>query len=285
MNVITAKTAGFCFGVKRAIDLVEKTGEESAVPVYTYGPIIHNEDVVKDLEEKGITVLTDDMLGTAPKGKVILRSHGVTPDEEKRLKDAGFETIDGTCPFVKKIHNLASKYSDEGYYIIITGDPNHAEVKGIIGYIKNNSYTVVSCEEDVECLELNKYTKVALLSQTTFNLEKFHKFVEIIAKKGYDVSVLNTVCDATAKRQEEAAMIAQNVDLMLILGSKSSSNTQKLYDICSVKCKDTYYIQSISDLTNNDHISQLHSINVGISAGASTPNKIIQEVQKYVRKL
>ena len=144
---------------------------------------------------------------------------------------------------------------------------------------------MVSNEVEAEGFCLKKSTKVALLSQTTFNLEKFNKFVEIIEKKGYDVIVLNTVCDATAKRQEEAAQIAQSVDVMLILGSKGSSNTQKLYDICSVKCKDTYYIQSMSDLENTNLTSQLHSINVGISAGASTPNKLIQEVQKYVRKL
>lgn len=285
MNVITAKTAGFCFGVNRAIDLVEKTREESDCPVYTYGPIIHNEDVVKDLEAKGIKVLDDDCLECSPKGKVILRSHGVTPAEENRLKEAGYETVDGTCPFVKKIHNLAAKYSKEGYHIIISGDPNHAEVKGIIGYIDGSDYTVVSNEVEAEGFCLNKSTKVVLLSQTTFNLEKFNKFVEIIEKKGYDVIVLNTVCDATAKRQEEAAQIAESVDVMLILGSKSSSNTQKLYDICSVKCKDTYYIQSMSDLENTNLTSQLQSINVGISAGASTPNKLIQEVQKYVRKL
>jgi len=280
MNVILANSAGFCFGVKRAVDIVNEQINIAKGPIYTYGPIIHNEDVVNEFKQKGVDVIEEGDFSGHKSGTVIIRSHGVTKSVIDKLTAEGHQIVDATCPFVKKIHNLVSKYSDEGYHIIVIGNPNHPEVEGIIGWINGQQYTVISNSEEAHNFSLNCETNLCIVSQTTFNHNKFQELVEIINKKGYHNIVLNTICDATHKRQEEASEIAGQVDAMLVIGSKNSSNTQKLFEICKSKCADTYYIQTIDDL----QLSVLQSIqNIGITAGASTPNKIIEEVQKNVR--
>ena len=282
MEVIRAKTAGFCFGVKRAVDTVyeqlEKASESTTI--YTYGPIIHNEEVVKDMKQKGVIVLQSEAeLDALTEGTVIIRSHGVEKAIYDKLNAQGIKIVDATCPFVKKIHNIVQKESANGNYIIIVGNPQHPEVEGIRGWAGTKA-TVVQTKEDIDKLKIPENEKVCVVSQTTFNYNKFKELVEIILKKSYDVSVLNTICNATKERQTEARSIAETVDAMIVIGDKHSSNTQKLFEICRKACNNTYYIQTLGDLDLN----QLGSVEtVGITAGASTPNNIIEEVQNNVR--
>ena len=282
MSVNIAKSAGFCFGVKRAVDNVYDAikNNNDTKKIYTFGPIIHNEEVVKDLESKGVTVIeSKEQLKALDEGIVVIRSHGVEKEIYDIIQEKGLEIIDATCPFVKKIHKIVMEEQKKGRFIIIIGNDNHPEVEGIKGWMKSD-YAVVSCEEDIEKIDLKRNKKISIVSQTTFNYNKFNNLVEIIRKKGYDIIVLNTICNATNERQTEAKEIASKVDAMIVIGGKHSSNTQKLYDICNNECNLTYYIQTIDDLD----LSKLQSVScVGITAGASTPNNIIEEVHTNVR--
>ena len=276
MEVILAKTAGFCFGVKRAVDTVYK--EAGKKNVYTYGPIIHNSEVVNDLKKKGVKVINSrEELEALEEGTVIIRSHGVAREIYDLIHEKGLELVDATCPFVRKIHKIVEKAGNDGDQVIIVGSEQHPEVQGIKGWCTGEVH-IISDAEQFEGIDLNKPT--TLVSQTTFNYKKFQDLVEIISEKRYDIIVLNTICNATKERQEEAYDIAKRVDAMIVIGDKRSSNTQKLFEICSNACADTYYIQTLGDLNMN----QLRSVEtVGITAGASTPNKIIEEVQNNVR--
>ena len=282
MNVELAKTAGFCFGVKRAVDTVYQQIEQyRGEKIFTYGPIIHNEEVIKDLRSHGVEVLNDEEeLKTADADVVVIRSHGVAKYIYDIMEERGITCVDATCPFVKKIHKIVAEKSAEGSYIVIVGNSEHPEVQGIRGWA-GEQVTVVQTPEDAERFELpDKDQKVCIVAQTTFNYNKFKELVEIISKKRYDIVVLNTICNATKERQTEARQIAARVDAMVVIGDKRSSNTQKLFEICKEECLNTYYIQTLDDLD----INQLRSVeSVGITAGAPTPNKIIEEVQNNVR--
>ena len=282
MKVIKAKTAGFCFGVKRAVDTVyeqlrkKKDGER----IYTYGPIIHNEEVIKDMEAKGVEVLrSEEELESLRGGTVIIRSHGVEKRIYDILNEKHVRIVDATCPFVRKIHNIVQEQGRDGRYIVIIGNPEHPEVQGIKGWA-GEQVCVIQDRADAEKFSTDGNEKICIVSQTTFNYNKFKDLVEIISEKSYDVSVLNTICNATKERQTEAQSIAESVDAMIVIGDKHSSNTQKLFEICRGACNNTYYIQTLDDLDLN----QLGSVEtVGITAGASTPNNIIEEVQNNVR--
>ena len=282
MQVELAKSAGFCFGVQRAVDTVYKQIEEnSAEKIYTYGPIIHNEEVIKDMEKKGVEVIpSEEELKQIKSGIVIIRSHGVPKRICDLLDENRVRYVDATCPFVKKIHRIVEEKSRDGYHIVIIGNREHPEVMGIEGWAQG-PVTIIQTEEEARAFELDlEKEKVCVVAQTTFNYNKFKDLVEIISEKRYDIIVLNTICNATKERQEEAYDIAKRVDAMIVIGDKRSSNTQKLFEICSNACADTYYIQTLGDLNMN----QLRSVEtVGITAGASTPNKIIEEVQNNVR--
>ena len=280
MEVRLAKTAGFCFGVRRAVDTVYEQVEQAEGPIYTYGPIVHNETVVQELEEKGVKVLnSEEELKSLTSGTVIIRAHGVGEKVYKLLKQQGVNLVDATCPFVKKIHRIARKEEANGRHILIIGNAKHPEVEGIRGWCEKPAYVVESLEE-AENFALPMGEKLCIVSQTTYNYNKFQDIVEIISKKGYDIIVLNTICSATEERQTEAREIASDVDAMIVIGGSHSSNTQKLFEICKKECENTYYIQSLDDLD----LKTSQSIRcVGITAGASTPNKIIEEVQKHVR--
>lgn len=280
MKVIVAKSAGFCFGVKRAVDTVY--GEiGKGKPLYTFGPIIHNEEVVSDLEKRGVTVVNKvEELEHLPKGTVIIRAHGVEKGVCEAIEALGFSIVDATCPFVLKIHRLVERYSGEGCQIVIIGNEDHPEVRGIKSWSSAGHTTVLANQEDACSYTAEKEKKVCIVSQTTFNYNKFKELVEIISEKGYDIIVLNTICNATEERQMEAAEIAAQVEAMIVVGGRNSSNTQKLFEICKKECKNTYYIQTVTDL----ELENIRSVDsVGITAGASTPNKIIEEVQKNVR--
>ena len=281
MDVKLAKTAGFCFGVKRAVDTVyEQVESQTDKTIYTYGPIIHNEEVIKDMQKRGVHVLrTEEELDAVTEGVVIIRSHGVPKRIYDKLERKGLLCVDATCPFVKKIHNIVKNESELGKQIVIIGNGEHPEVAGIRGWSVTPVTILQNAAEAME-FEAETDAKICVVSQTTFNYKKFEEIVEILSKKRYDISVLNTICNATSERQTEAASIAKSVDSMIVIGDKHSSNTQKLFEICASACEDTYYIQTLDDLDSNQLLS---AKTVGITAGASTPNNIIEEVQNYVR--
>ena len=282
MEIKVAKNAGFCFGVKRAVELVNKLSSEGK-PVYTYGEIIHNENVVKELESKGVQVVNDlDELRNLKKGTLVIRSHGIPKADYDKLSKLGVEYEDATCPFVTKIHKLARQYSeDSNNKIVIIGSKHHPEVIGIRGWCLTEPVIFENIDE-VESYSENSDKKHIILAQTTFNLNKFQDIVEIFKKKRYYSIVLNTICDATSKRQTETEKLAGEADAMIVVGGRHSSNTQKLYNICIKKCVDTYYIQTPDDLD----IGKLRLFRcVGITAGASTPNNIIEEVRTRMAEM
>ncbi len=276
-NVILAKSAGFCFGVERAVNMAFEMAGQG--PVYTFGPIIHNEAVVEDLEKRGVHKIDSlDQARQAAPGTMIIRSHGVSKLEYDELEKMGYKIADATCPFVKKIHNIVQKYSGMGYRILIIGNPVHPEVEAISGWCAGRP-DIIQTEEEARAFHAEKDEKICIVSQTTFNLRKFELLVEIISEKGYDIVCLNTICSATAERQSEARQIAKSVDTMIVIGGRHSSNTQKLYEICKNECKHTYYIQRLVDLDLKTFASKG---NVGITAGASTPKNIIEEVLTHM---
>ncbi len=278
MDVIVAKSAGFCFGVKRAVETVYSEVNKGK-KIYTYGPIIHNEEVVKDLEEKGVIVLENErQLEELSEGTVIIRSHGVEKRIQKLIEDRGLECIDATCPFVKRIHKIVDEAGGEGKEVVIAGNAGHPEVEGIVGWTDAKT-TILETPQEAQTFEKETDKEICLVSQTTFNYKKFQDIVEIFEEKGYNGSVVNTICNATEERQTEARKIAASVDVMIVIGGKHSSNTRKLFEICKQECENTYFIQTLDDL----HLEIPKSVRlVGITAGASTPKNIIEEVQNYV---
>ena len=275
MEVFVAKSAGFCFGVKRAVDTVYGVLSTDNKPIYTYGPIIHNESVVNDLEKNGVNVINSvEELKKITKGTVVIRSHGVSKDIYNILEKNQVCVIDATCPYVKKIHEIVKEENGKGRIVVIIGNDKHPEVEGIKGWANDNVF-VINDEKQIDELSIKKDSKVTVVSQTTFNMNKFKYLVEILSKKGYDINVVNTICNATHVRQTEAREISSKVDAMIVIGGKNSSNTQKLFDICKANCANTYYIQTVDDL-KIDEIRKFES--VGITAGASTPKNIIEEV-------
>ena len=280
--VYTARSAGFCFGVQRALDTVYEQIRSGHAPIYTYGPIIHNEIVVKDLEDRGVRVIDSRQeLENLREGTVIIRSHGVSREIYDLLKERNLHVVDATCPFVRKIHRIVEQKGNEGYEIVITGSAVHPEVEGIRGWC-TGEVTVVETEEEARLYKQKTDKNLCIVSQTTFNLKKFHKFVEIIMGLSYHKpAVLNTICNATEERQTEARSIAKLADVMIVIGGKHSSNTQKLYEICRKECSNTFFVQTFDDL--NLRLVPFRGI-VGISAGASTPNILIEEVSKLCRK-
>ncbi len=293
-EVIVAKSAGFCFGVKRAVECCYKQAESGVKPIYTFGPIIHNEQVVSDLESRGVRMIKDSAdLEKLTEGTVIIRSHGVEKAVYDKIRQQGLTLVDATCPFVRKIHNIVQEKGSEGADVIIIGSPEHPEVQGIVGWASGNVQVISSEEEAKSKVEEDRRLSeeemakqrvgktLCIVSQTTFNYKKFDKLVEILQDLRYDKFViLNTICNATEERQSEARELAKKADVMIVIGGRHSSNTQKLYEICNKECAHTIYIQSPVDLD----IRRLPSTGcLGITGGASTPNKLIEEVSNNVR--
>lgn len=286
MEVILAEKAGFCFGVKRAVDTAFAKADEfknTGRRLYTYGPIIHNEEVIKKLEDSGVYMLESlDKLEEIPEGSaVIIRSHGVPKADYDRIEKAGLEAIDTTCPFVQNIHKIVSERSVAGDTILIIGNPGHAEVDGTIGWSVSTPY-VINSTEDIEALPDFGDANITVVAQTTYSLKKFQELVETLKDRYYNVNVCKTICNATEERQREAEKLASTVDAMVVIGGKSSSNTQKLYEISKQACNNTYYIQTLVDLDLTVFES---ASRVGITAGASTPNYIIKEVQDSMSEM
>ena len=279
MKVKLAKSAGFCFGVEKAVNTVYEEAKKGDEIVYTLGPIIHNEEVVKDMKKRGVEAVKIEDLASLPKGIVIIRSHGVSREIFNFVKQSGHRVVDATCPFVKKIHAIVSVQSGKGNTVVIIGNPEHPEVMGIKGWGDENTYAVENIEQFIN-LKLKKDKEIIIVAQTTFNHKKFQEIIDKISLLGYDVRCFNTICNATQERQVEAKNIASNVDAMIVIGDKKSSNTGKLVEICQEECRNTVFIQTLEDL---DYDALLSVDSVGITAGASTPKHIIEEVQNIVR--
>ncbi|MBR5420157.1 MAG: 4-hydroxy-3-methylbut-2-enyl diphosphate reductase [Lachnospiraceae bacterium] len=279
VEIITAETAGFCFGVKKAVDEAFRLAEEKK-ELYTYGPVIHNDEVMRRLTEKGVKLVeSEEELAALSGGTVLLRSHGVPKRVITLLDEKGIDYVDVCCPFVKRIHGIVDRESGEKQIVII-GNPKHPEVEGIMGWCRTPA-EVLSTEEEASEYTPKDDRAICVVAQTTFNHNLFKKILEIFEKKSYDVTVVDTICNATFRHQSEAREIAGRVDAMIVIGDTKSSNSRKLYEICRKECDRTEFIQTVSGLT----LVQDGSIHtVGITAGASTPNYIIEEVQKHVRR-
>ncbi|NLL05062.1 MAG: bifunctional 4-hydroxy-3-methylbut-2-enyl diphosphate reductase/30S ribosomal protein S1 [Clostridiaceae bacterium] len=279
MEIIVAKSAGFCFGVNNAVKLVNELLETEKSGLYTYGPIIHNGQVVEQLSSKGVEAVEklDDVISGR---HIVIRAHGVIPQIYDNIKSKGLLLKDATCPYVKKIHNLVNEKSKEGYDIIIAGDKNHPEVIGIDGWCSNKA-SVVDSIEDVDMLEI-KNDKICVVAQTTLSKQKWEKLIKYLENKYGKIEKFDTICTATSTRQNEASEISKKVDLMIIIGGKHSSNTQKLYEICKENCPLTYKVETSGELPPVD-IKKINKI--GISAGASTPDWVIEEVIKKMSDL
>ena len=282
MEIITAKTAGFCFGVNRAIELINRLLSEGK-KVATLGPIIHNPQVVEDFAFRGVVTINNP--AECEKDRIlVIRSHGVTEDTYKEIKRLGLTYEDATCPFVSKIHKIVSAARDENSVVLIAGDPTHPEVIGIKSFSGENSYVFSTPEELEEIVKSCNYFadfSIVMVSQTTFSEDLWKKSEEFIKKVCTNSKIFDTICDATSRRQTEAKDLSQKCDLMVVIGGKHSSNTAKLYDICSVNCP-TYLIETADELPKI--IPSNYSL-VGVTAGASTPFGIIKEVQTVMSEI
>ncbi|MEE1282001.1 MAG: bifunctional 4-hydroxy-3-methylbut-2-enyl diphosphate reductase/30S ribosomal protein S1 [Acutalibacteraceae bacterium] len=274
-NIILAKTAGFCFGVNRAVNLVYELSDKEKV--CTLGPIIHNTEMVKELEKKGV-LIADNPSDVKNNYTVVIRSHGVAKSVYDEINSLGLKYADATCPFVSKIHKKVAKAGKENSIVLIIGDKNHPEVKGIEGHCNGEFFTVKYHDQVEKLINDNpklKTESVTVVSQTTFDVSEWKKSLKIIKKLCTNAVIFDTICNATAERQEEARSLAEKVDLMIVIGDKTSSNTCKLYDICKRVCSKTYLVETYRDLSTIDFSA---ACNIGVTAGASAPARIIKEV-------
>ena len=281
MKVLLAENAGFCFGVKRAVDEAIKTQKQFNKKIYTLGPLIHNGDVVRYLEENSIYAIDLNDIDTLSKGDVILiRSHGVSKKTFDDLNEKGLIVINATCPFVTNIQQKVNKFSREGYKIVILGDENHPEVVGINGWCNNDAIIT----KDGSFNE-NLPNKICVVSQTTEKEENWDKTIDNLSNKSIDeLKSFNTICAATEERQKSVYDLSKNVDFMIVVGGKHSSNTTKLYQIAKENCPNTIHIENASELPK-DLLENKNIKNIGITAGASTPDWIIKEVVKIMEGL
>lgn len=266
--ITVAKTAGFCFGVNRAIEFLESTDK----PTATLGPIIHNTQVVDSLKEKGVTAI--ESLGELSDGVTLaIRTHGVGKEVYDEIEKCGYEYVDLTCPFVKKIHKIVAENYENGYKIVIIGDESHPEVKGINGWCENKAIVAL----DISDLsgKIEEYDKICVVSQTTMDRKTFEKIKNFLKSHCQTIQIFDTICSATNERQIEAEKLARKNDIMVVIGGYHSSNSKKLAQVCKKYCKDTYQIECFEDFPQDIDIS---AKNVGITAGASTPSCIIKEV-------
>ncbi|MEW6457357.1 MAG: 4-hydroxy-3-methylbut-2-enyl diphosphate reductase [Acidobacteriota bacterium] len=277
MNIIVSQESGFCYGVKRALDIVKKTRKERNQKIQTLGPLIHNPGVVKKLNEEGIEVC--ESIDDLNSGIAIIRTHGISPQSLKEIKNKGIEIIDATCPYVKKSQMIAKRLYEDGYEVVIVGDRNHPEIVGIQGFL-NDMGVIVKSEE--EAMGLPFKNKKALIAQTTQDENLFERIASILLKNSLELRVFNTICDSTSLRQKSAASIAKEVDVMVVLGGKASSNTNKLYNICKKIRDETYLIENPDELPLNVLKGKK---SIGISAGASTPNEDIDALIDKINQL
>lgn len=276
-EIIIAKTAGFCFGVDRAIKKLDEAVAEKETAVYTIGPIIHNKNVMAHYAARGVGIIEEIDELTA--GAVaVIRSHGVGKDCYEALARKGARVIDATCPYVKKVQQIVRRCYEEGYQILIVGDAHHPEVIGVNGWCGNEA-VIINSKKDV--LNLQNYDKICIVAQTTMIEAVFAQIIEAVEEKFPHARVHNTICSATEERQSEAAKIAQHTDAMIVIGDRKSSNTKKLAEICRMHNEKVYEIESAAQI---DESIFFNNDKIGITAGASTPAWIIKEVAEKAWK-
>lgn len=288
MEILIGKTAGFCYGVKRAVDgSLEQIEKNKNQEIYCLGELVHNKQVVLELEEKGIKFIENINEIKNENSKLIIRAHGIEKNIYKKAEEENIDIIDYTCPNVLKIHKIAEDYKEQGYYIFLTGTENHPEIVGIISCCGKN-FSLITNEEDVEkaieSFKKSNIKKLLLISQTTYSMKKFEdvkKLIEAKIQKNIDLVIKNTICLATEQRQRETKELSSRVDMMIIIGGKNSSNTKKLYDIALENCKNTICIETKDELDKNQYIN---TEKIGIMAGASTPRKSIDEVVQFLNQ-
>jgi len=277
LEVITAEEAGFCFGVERAIDMVlEAASKNEDLKVYTLGPLIHNPQVVEKLEEKKVIVASS--LADIDSGIVIIRSHGVAPEVIEKARAKNLKIIDATCPFVKNAQKYARQLVDEGYQTFIYGDEDHPEVQGIYG-ASDKKAIIIGKKEDLRSIELK--AKIGLVAQTTKSPESFREIIDLIATEVKELKIFNTICNTTDVRQSSAKKLAEDVDIMFVIGGHNSANTTRLAEICTATNTPTYHIETAAEI-DKKWLSGKNK--VGITAGASTPDWLIREVVQLMNE-
>ena len=278
MEILIAKSAGFCFGVKRAINIAKKSADDVRGEISTLGPIIHNPQVVKKLEDSA-NIRPRKTLEEIQGGTIIIRSHGVKLKEFAAAKEKGLNIVDATCPFVKKTQELVSDLTREGYTVIVVGDREHPEVQGIISY--GNPDIIVAASVD-EIKDLPKREKIGIVAQTTQSQERLQKIADFCLTRASEVKVCNTICSATSVRQEESVEISKEVECMIVIGGKNSGNTRRLFEVCRSIQPKTYHIEEAREIDPAwfEGIERL-----GVTAGASTPKWIIEEVISRLEEL
>jgi 4-hydroxy-3-methylbut-2-enyl diphosphate reductase len=273
MKIYTAKTAGFCFGVKRAIDIAFKVAKEKKKGIFTLGPIIHNPQVVEQLKDKGIYPI-DDIKGKKGINAVIIRTHGIPIDLHNKILSKGYKIIDATCPFVKKAQFYAKLLKEQNYQVIILGEKNHPEVKSLMSYAGKDSIVV---DSNIPFSKLK--SRIGIVVQTTQPIDALKKFLSEVIGYSKEIKIYNTICNSTALRLKETEKLAKKVDIMFVVGGKNSANTTQLAKLCKSLCVKTYHIETPNEIKK----SWLKGTNIiGITAGASTPDWIIKEVEKRI---
>lgn len=276
MEIIVAKKAGFCFGVKRAIDIAFQIAREKRKGVYTLGPIIHNPQVVERLKEKGIIPI-EDVKTKQDIEALIIRTHGIPLNLSKEIRSMGYEIIDATCPFVKKAQYYAKLLMEEGYQVVILGEKNHPEVRGLMSYADDD---VIVVDAETPFPKVKK--KVGIVVQTTQSLEALRKVLSDALEHAREVKVYNTICNSTALRLKETEKMARKVDVMFVVGGKNSANTTQLARLCKSLSVPTYHIETSSEIKEH-WVRKVKKI--GITAGASTPEWIIKEVIERIKDI
>ncbi len=281
MEIKIAKHAGFCFGVRRAVNMAEEAALKiKDGPIYTDGPIIHNPQEVERLKSRGVIPgKWEDFKNGAT---VIIRSHGIPPDREENLRKRGLNIIDATCPYVKAVHEAVTKLVEEGYFVVIVGEKNHPEVIGAYGYLKHAGGKGMVVEDVSDIEEVKKYERVGVVSQTTQHEEFFKNVVGEIALWVKELKVINTICNATSERQEGVYELAPQVDVMIVIGGKNSGNTRRLYNIAKSLNNNSYHVETAEEI---DPSWFKDAKSVGITAGASTPDWIIESVRRKIESI
>ena len=277
MKILLAKTAGFCMGVRRAVEMALDAPNKHETPIYTYGPLIHNPHILNLLKEKGISVIDD--IPNHGSGTVLIRAHGVPPQSKEKLKKAGFTIIDATCPRVIKVQTIIKKHAEQSYTSIIIGDKDHPEVIGLHGYSDGKGYVI----DDINDLDsLPAFEKAIIVAQTTQNIEFFEEVKKWANKKFPHYKIFNTICDSTAKRQTEVKRLAKSVDAVIVVGGYNSGNSRRLFEIARKTGKSSYHIESENELDLKALASAKY---IGLTAGASTPNWITKRVYRTLESL
>lgn len=280
MEIEIAKNAGFCFGVKRALALIKDNVKKIKKPISMYGHLVHNEEVIKRLLAKGIKII--DNLEKIKRGTLIITAHGISPKiKEKLLKQQGLNLVDTTCPKVLLVQNIAKLLHKQSKQVLIFGDVDHQEVKGIKGAADDRAI-VFSSEKEFKKINLDQKKKYGLVVQTTKDFEEFKKLEKKIKEKIKDIKIFNTICQATRQRQSEVRKLAKKHDLVLIVGSRTSANTTRLYEISQSINPDTYFVRTSQELKGKWFKNKK---SIGITAGASTPDWIINEVVQKAQNI